>query len=94
MFKVKTYFLESIKAGEDIVIIDDSYYDRQEYSVAEKKLIDYYNELELHQRRLVTYVFGKESKRISKREWAELMNTGSDLITRINRFRKYQLYDR
>lgn len=82
--KVKTYFLESIKAGEDIVNIDDSYYDRQEYSVAEKKLIDYYNELELHQRRLVTYVFGKESKRISKREWAELMNTGSDLITRIN----------
>ncbi|MBP5414247.1 MAG: L,D-transpeptidase family protein [Lachnospiraceae bacterium] len=32
----------------------------------------------------MTYVFGKESKRISKREWAELMNTGSELITRIN----------
>ena len=82
--KVKAYLLEAIKSGIESIDIDDTFYDIQEYSIAEKKLISYYEGLESHQRRLVTYVFGKETKKISKREWAELMNTGDEVVTRIN----------
>ena len=82
--KVKSYLLESIKNGTENINIDDTFYETQEYSIAEKNLISYFEELESHQRRLVTYVFGKETKKISKREWAELMNTGDEIVTRIN----------
>ena len=81
--KVKSYLLEQLKAGEKYIAIDDSFYEGKEYTAKEKELIRYFDELEPHQRRLVTYVFGKEAKRISKREWAELMNTSDELLTRI-----------
>jgi len=82
LISFKAYVLEELKNGKKEVRDDDSFYIGQEYTASEKKLIKYYDEIEKHQRRLVTYVFGKESKRISKREWAELMNTG-DLLEKI-----------
>ena len=81
--KVKSYLFEQLKANEKLITIDDSFYECKEYTAKEKELMRYFDELEIHQRRLVTYVFGKETKRISKREWAELMNTSDELLTRI-----------
>lgn len=80
--KLKSYIWECIEAGDTEIVVDDSFYDGKDYTADEEKLIAYFDELESYQRRLVTYVFGKETKRISKREWAELMNTGEP-VTKI-----------
>ena len=81
--RVEEFLIERIMAGDSLIEIDDSFYDSTEYTPAEKKLMAYFDELESHQRRLVTYVFGKETKRISKYEWAVLMNTGDEPLKKI-----------
>ena len=81
--KVRSYLWEQLKNGEKYISIDDSFYDIKEYTPSEKALIRYFDELESHQRRLVTYVFGKETKKISKKEWAQLLNTSDDILMKI-----------
>ncbi len=79
----REYVLSQIAAGETNITISDEFYDSYEYTKEEEALVEYYNKIEEFQRKYVAYIFGKEKKTISKRQWASLLNTGEREITRI-----------
>lgn len=81
--RARQYVLDKLYAGETDIIIGDDFYTEYVYSDSEKKLIDLYDKIEHFQRRYVAYIFGSEKKMVTKRQWAELLNTGEEPVKKI-----------
>lgn len=79
----RQYVLEEFSKGNFVVSVGDEFYTQHEYTDSEKELMDYFSQIDAVQNRYVAYIFGKEKKTVSKRDWAELINT-EDLVKRIN----------
>lgn len=71
----RNHILEDFDDGKLISAVDESFYTEYVYTDKENKLIDYYNKIEDFQKKYVAYIFGKEKKCISKKDWAILLNT-------------------
>lgn len=68
----RDFVVKSINEGVYTINADDSYYTAPVYTDNEKNLISFYDELNKHQSREVTYHFGSEEKKINGYEWDTL----------------------
>lgn len=79
----REYVFNQLYAGETDIVIGDEFYTEYEYSDSEKRLSEFFDQIEQFQRRYVAYIFGSEKKMVSKKQWAELLNTGEEPVQKI-----------